>query len=366
MVSQLNDLTLNILSAIIVSVIIATHARRDFLLLYFISYSLYFVISFFLPGGGQLNAAIAISAVLYALFEWTTEDLIKTTPSAFISQYEKVPIFEGTVVMNAATKKTFDTYDPQNATYRRLSVSQNRMGGAQFSYSFWLNFGSAVLDENVAGKTLFMRGDNRRFSPKVKPRGQEVYENYFKTEDGKDITIACPRVYFKSSNIIGIQVNTDTDLVFEAEVGSEYADKSLRKNLVSLFAKHWVLVTIVIEDNVPINDFENGISIKTYVNDTMYSSSVAHGSLRTNNGQFHLLDADSWPADSRMSDLIYYNYALDNGAIRRIYNAGPDTTASDDIDALSGRKNNDKAKYGDYNKLDIYNYDAFLKTSSGV
>jgi len=357
MVSQLNDLTLNILSSVIVCVIIATHARRDFVMLYFIAYAIYFAISFFLPGGGQLNSAIAVSAVLYALLEWTTEDLIKVTPGDFISQYEKVPIFEGSIVMNASNKKTFDTYDPQNTSYRRLSVSQNRMGGAQFSYSFWVNFGSGVVDEEIAGKTLFMRGDKRKFAPQVKPSGAGAFENYFKTANGKDITIACPRVYFKSDNTIGVQVNTDRELIFEAEVGSEYSNKALRKNLVSLFAKHWVLISIVVEDNVPINDFENGISIKTYVNDTLYGSSVSHGSLRVNNGPLHILDADTWPGDSRMSDLIYYNYALSDGEVRRLYNAGPDTAASDVMDAFAGRRD-DKARYGDYNKLDIHNYDA--------
>lgn len=362
MVSQLNDLTLNILSSVIVCVIIATHARRDFVMLYFVAYALYFAISFFLPGGGQLNAAIAISAVLYAVFEWTTEDLIKATPGAFISQYEKVPIFEGAVVMNASNKRTFDTYDPQNTSYRRLSVSQNRMGGAQFSYTFWLNFGSGVVDENIAGKTLFMRGDNRKFKPQVQFDGAGAFENYFKTGDGTDVTIACPRVYFKSENTLGVQVNTDRELVFEAEVGSEYSQKSLRKNLVSLFAKHWVLISVVVEDNVPISDFENGISIKTYVNDTLYGSSVSHGSLRLNNGQLHVLDADTWPADSRMSDLVYYNYALPDHEIRRIYNAGADTAASDHMDAFAGRKNDDKARYGDYNKMDMHNFDASLTT----
>ena len=360
MASRLNDLTLNILSAVIVSVIIATHARRDFLLLYFISYALYFAISFLLPGGGQLNAAIALSAVLYAVFEWTTEDLKKSTPTAYISQYEKVPIFEGSVEMKATGKKVFDTYDPKNATYRRLSISQNRMGGAQFSYSFWLNLAGGV-GPDIVGSTLFMRGDSRKFSPKIMPQGSDVYENYFKEESGSGITIACPRVYFKSENILGIQVNTDKELLFEAEVGNEYANKSLRKNLISIFAKQWVLVTIVVEDNVPINDFENGVSIKTYFNDTLYGSSVAHGSLRLNNGQLHVLDSEHWPKDSRMSDLIYYNYALSNSEIRRLYNAGPDTTASDDMSARSSRSKDDKARFGDYNTLDIYNYNPLFK-----
>ena len=167
-----------------------------------------------------------------------------------------------------------------------------------------------------------MRGDKRKFAPQVKPSGAGAFENYFKTENGKDITIACPRVYFKSDNTIGIQVNTDRELIFEAEVGSEYSNKPLRKNLVSLFAKHWVLISIVVEDNVPINDFENGISIKTYVNDTLYGSSVSHGSLRVNNGPLHILDADTWPGDSRMSDLNYYNYALSDGEVREAIQRG--------------------------------------------
>lgn len=363
MASQLNDLTLNILSSIIVSVIIATHARRDLIFMAFIVYSLYFVISFFVPGGGQLNAAIAMSAVLYAVFAWTTADMIQTTPSTFVSQYEKVPIFEGSIVMNAHTNRIFNTYDPQNPTYRRLSVSQNRMGGAQYSYSFWVNFGGAI-DSNIAGKTIFMRGDKRKFTPYIKRKDNSSFQKYFQNTDGSDITIACPRVYFKSENTLGIQVNTDRELIFEAEVGNQYSNKALRKNMLSLIPRHWALITIIVEDNVPINDFENGIVIKTYVNDTLYGTSVSEGSLRMNNGPFHILGGDQWPADSRMSDLIYYNYALSDSEVRSIFNAGPNTTASDDMNALAGRKRDDTLRVGDYNKMDIHNYNATLQNLS--
>eukprot|EP00873_Tetraselmis_striata_P026948 jgi/Tetstr1/447212/TSEL_034649.t1 len=363
MASPLNDLTLNILSSIIVSVIIATHARRDLIFLSFIVYAMYFTISFFVPGGGQLNAAIAISAVLYAVFAWTTADMVKTTPSSFVSQYEKVPIFEGSVVMNAHTHKVFDTYDPQNPNYRRLSVSQNRMGGAQFSYSFWVNFGGAI-DSSIAGKTIFMRGDKRKYSPYIKAKGASSFQKYFQNVEGSDVTIACPRVYFKSENTLGIQVNTDRELLFEAEVGSAYSNHHARKNMLSLIPRHWALITVIVEDNVPINDFENGIAIKTYVNDTLYGTSVSQGSLRMNNGALHILGGDQWPADSRMSDLIYYNYALSDSEVRRIFNAGPDTSVSDSMNALGGRKRNDKLQVGDYNKMDIHNYNAHLQTLS--
>lgn len=363
MASQLNDLTLNVLSSIIVSVIIATHARRDLIFLAFIVYALYFTISFFVPGGGQLNAAIAMSAVLYALFAWTTADMIQATPSSFVSQYEKVPIFEGTIVMNAHTQRAFDTYDPQNPSYRRLSVSQNRMGGAQFSYSFWVNFGGAI-DSNIAGKTIFMRGDKRKYSPTIKKNNNSSFQKYFQNTEGSDITIACPRVYFKSDNTLGIQVNTDKELVFEAQVGNDFSNKGLRKNILSLIPRHWALITIVVEDNVPINDFENGIAIKTYVNDTLYGTSVSEGSLRMNNGPFHILGGEEWPAESRMSDLFYYNYALSDSEVRGIFNSGPNTSASDDLNILAGRPRDDKLRLGDYNKMDINNYNAHLQNIS--
>jgi hypothetical protein len=364
MASALNDLTLNILAAIIVSVIIATNTRRDYIVLAFIIYSVFLVISFFVPGGGQLNAAIAVSAILYALFSWTTEDLIKAKPTDFVSQFERVPIFEGYVLLNETQNKIFDTYNPKDPLYRRLSLSQNRMGGAQFSYSFWIQLGGA-MDLSLSGRTIFVRGDNRKFRPQIKRDETPNFVPYFVNASG-DITIACPRIYFKTHNSIGVQVNTDKELLFETEVGNNYMDSEVRKNALSLIPGTWAMITLVVEDNFPINDFENGVAIKVFLNDTMYSTATVEGSLRPNTGPIHFLPSDSssntptWPAKSKISDLIYYNYALNENEVKRIYYRGPNKTASKDLDSTSSRKNNDTLMLGDVNKLDITNYSAEL------
>jgi hypothetical protein len=362
MASALNDLTLNILSAIIVSVIIATNTRRDYIVLAFIIYSVYLVISFFVPGGGQLNAAIAVSAILYALFSWTTEDLIKTKPTDFVSQFERVPIFEGYVLMNESQNKVFDTYNPSDPLYRRLSLSQNRMGGAQFSYSFWLQLGGA-MNELLEGRTIFVRGDPRKFKPQIKRDETPNFTPYFDDATG-GVTIACPRIYFKSNNSIGVQVNTDKELLFETVVGNNYMEGEVRKNALSLLPGTWALITLVVEDNFPINDFENGVAIKVFLNDTMYSTATIEGSLRPNTGPIYFLPSrtsdPTWPAKSKISDFIYYNYALNENEVKRLYYRGPNNTASTDLDSSTARKNRDKLHLGDVNKLDITNYNAYL------
>lgn len=362
---NLNDLTLNVLSAIIVSVILATHARKDLIMISFIVYALYLGISLFVVGGGQLNAAIAMSAVLYAVFQWSTNDMIKVTATSYVSQYEKVPIFDGSIMMNSNTHKVFDTYDPQHPSYRRLSNSQNRQGGSQYTYSFWLKMGASINDD-IIGKTLFIRGDKREFKPKYKSSPDDPFQNYFQSSDGKGITICNPRVYFKRPNTLAIQINTDRDLVFEAEVGSEFSDQDLRKNILSLIPKHWAMITIVVEDNVPINDFENGVSIRTYLNDSLYSTSVTHGSLRLNNGPLHCLCHDVWPGESMMADFTYYNYALSDSAVRRRFNRGVTTDASNDINSTRAKDENEVINVSAYNTTDRYNYDTNLDSSNGL
>lgn len=366
MASALNDLTLNILSAIIVSVIIAANTRRDYIVLAFIIYSVYLVISFFVPGGGQLNAAVAVSAVIYALLSWTTEDLIKVKPTDFVSQFERVPIFEGYVLLNENANKTFDTYNPNDPLYRRLSLSQNRMGGAQFSYSLWIQLGGA-MDATLAGRTIFVRGDNRKFKPQIRRDETPSFTPYFTSNSG-DVTIACPRIYFKSHNSIGVQVNTDKELLFETVVGNNSMEGEVRKNALSLLPGTWALITVVVEDNFPINDFENGVAVKVFLNDTMYSTATIEGSLRPNTGPLHFLpsnetdtkDTVAWAAKSKISDFIYYNYALNENEVKRLYYRGPNTTASTDLESTTTRKAHDKLSLGDVNKLDIANYNADL------
>lgn len=321
-----------------------------------ILYGMFFAVAFFVPGGGQINTAFATCAVVWAILTYTTSDLIEKTPGGPISQWERVPIFEGYIIMNAHVKARFDTYDPMNHSYRRLVPSMNRMGGSQFSYSFWLNFGGA-LDDSITGKTLFLRGDKRLYAPTVRGPDDLAFERYFKdAPEGRDITVACPRVYFKAANMLGVQINTDRDLIFEAEVGTPYANQELRQNLLSLIPRHWALITIVFEDNIPINDFENGVAIKTYVNDLLYDTSVAPGAMRQNNGPFHVLMAEQWPPESRMSDLIYYNYALSDNDVRKLYNKGPNTNPSDDMPNDTAMDDNDKLILSPYNKVDKTNY----------
>lgn len=351
MAVTINDVTLNILSAIIVSVIIATHVRRDMIVAAFIMYTILFIITFFVPGGGQLNAGGAMASIVFALLSWTTEDMITTTTSMEISQYEKVPIVEGYLVINAQTNLKFDTYDPLHTKYRRLSLSQNRVGGLQYTYVFWLN---TKINTNLVGKTILHRGDGRKFAPQVKYPDATAFENMF--SNTRDITIAGPRIYFKEETILGVQLNTDNQLLVDFEIGNKYKDLANQKNILNIISNKWVMISVIIEDNVAINEFENGISVKVYINDYLYDVKQATGSVRPNEGPLHLLTSQTsnevWPADSRIADVSYFNYALSDAHVRRLFNKGFTNKAS----SLSDRKkNNDTLELGPYNKLDYSN-----------
>lgn len=359
---DISGATLASLSLFMGNVVVLSHVRRDWRVTTLIIMTVLSPIFYVVRGGEQIATAYAVSALVWALLHFSIKDTLEKNPLDPVSPWERVDIIDGYTIMNANKNVRFDTYDPTSPSYRRLVPSMNRMGGQQFTYSCWLNFGSAITDD-IAGKTLFMRGDPRNYTPRVKDPNTGVISNFHQNQSGSDITIMCPRVYFGSSNSLRVQINTDTDFIFETEIGSSYGNKELRQNLLSIVPRHWFLLTIVFEDNIPINDFETGTSIKAYYNEVLYDTATTTGSMRMNNGPLHVMMADTdWPQNSRIADLRYYNYALSQSQVQRNYNMGPSTNVAAEMPRLvNANENNDFLRIGPYNRVDKTNYDASLQ-----
>jgi hypothetical protein len=85
------------------------------------------------------------------------------------------------------------------------------------------------------------------------------------------------------------------------------------------------MYTFVFEDNVQINDFENGIQIKFFLNDTLYQIETVKSALKQNFGDLFVLPDSTGVGikSARMSDLSYYNYALNPNQISQRFNKGP-------------------------------------------
>ena len=112
-------------------------------------------------------------------------------------------------------------------------------------------------------------------------------------------------------------------------------------------------MTIVFEDNIPINDFENGILVRVYLNDTLYQIEKIASTLRQNRGDLELFP-DGAIHNCKIANMKYYNYALSDAEIKN------DTSSRPDIEktASSTTKKNDQHQSFDTvakNHLDVYN-----------
>jgi hypothetical protein len=110
------------------------------------------------------------------------------------------------------------------------------------------------------------------------------------------------------------------------------------------------LITIVFEDNIPINDFENGLSVKFYINEQLYNSATYPTMLKQNNGDLYLFPEGSLNK-TMFSIMQYFNYALGTKEIQASYRQGPSSRSTSSVTTsfISPMMLSDK------NHLDIYN-----------
>nr|WRJ69591.1 putative concanavalin A-like lectin/glucanase domain-containing protein [Oceanusvirus sp.] len=354
------DVTLNVAAAVMVAILLVTSVREDLVRFFAIGYAIFFVVAMLVPDGGQVNVSVALGLLAHALLTWMSEDT--DTPDSIIKQRETVRIFEGVMTAKANVARSYNTYDPTSTTYKRLPRSINRMGGAQMSYSMWIAFDRGMSDEDVAGKTLFMRGDDKHYSPMTSNSDEkDVPQDAYFPGSGSDYTIACPRVSFLKANQLAIDVNTDRELRHRFVVGSSDPSVEMRKNALSLIPGHFTLFTIVLEDNVGIDSFERGIRCKFYINDQLYHTGTAPGALRQNDGPLHLFldptpDTKTGLDGCMMADMTYYNYGLEDKDVAALYARGFVNTAFKDRNSMFDK--DVRLVMSPYNKLDIgANYD---------
>lgn len=275
-----------------------------------------------------------------------------------------IPIFSGFVNSPDLYQRIFNTTNPFTDNYRQLQRSFNRKGGAQFSYSFWM-FLDDMTPENVRNKVILLRGDPKLYRYTVRtapsddaPAGLTI--NYPPVQVGvtapEGSTIKCPLIKFGDTyDSMEVQYNT-VDRVSNTMIvdpTTSFFDNTLRKDMLKLIGHKWVLYTFTFEDNVAISDFEDGIVIKFYVNDILYSIHKNKATLRQNNGNLHLFPYGAIQG-ARFGDLIYHNYALSELVIMAMYQKGPPTFYTTDL-RTSVKDTGSPLYLSEYNKLDIYN-----------
>lgn len=356
---SLTDVVLNVAAGVMVAVLIATSIRTDWVRFSAIAYGVLFLVLFLVPDGGQVNVGLALGLLAYAVLGMVGMD--KDLPSAVVQQRERVSVFKGIMTAKSNIGRTYNTYDPTSPSYKRLPRSINRMGGAQFTYSFWIMFERGVADSHVEGKTILLRGDRQHFQPRTSTENDPSMpeNNYF--VGGMDYTIACPRISFVTANQLAVDVNTDRELRSRFLVGSDKTEQTMRKNALSLVPGHFALFTFVFEDNVGIDSFERGIRMKFYLNDRLYHTSTAPGALRQNTGPLHLFldaepDGNEGLDNCRVADLTYYNYALEDRDVAAAYGKGFTNQEFQDANSIFGK--DARLHLSSRNRLDYgVNYD---------
>lgn len=274
----------------------------------------------------QVVAGVIVALIIYWLSLLAIDrDKLVITSKYTTNKPASFAIVDGYVDCASALNMRFNTYNPESKAYLAMPRSVNRKGGAQFSYSFWLYLDD-VSDENIKNKVLFCKGDPRAYEYKVVNKADSVI-----LDSGKAQIVKCPLVRFgQNYKEMVVEFNTtekvDERMVIMNNVSEN--DSAVRRNAMSLTPHYWVMFTYVFEDNVPINDFENGTAIKFYINDTLYQLHRSKSTLKQNNGDMVVLPDDSGVGikSARIGDLYYHNYALDDIKVKELYTRGPAKT----------------------------------------
>jgi hypothetical protein len=307
----------------------------------------------------QVALGLAVVYVVYRVSLWmTAQDALVASSLAVAAPVarQRVLVLDGYALGETLAGRSWSTSDPTSRHYAPLRRSYNRQGGAQFTYSFWLLLGDTSV-ANLRDRTLLLRGDPEQGS-------YEYHEGGVAVPGGRvteSMLIKCPRIAFGANGLSSVVVEFNTlHRVREAVTfgsANSLKDPTSHKNLLPLTANAWTLYTFTFEDRVAINEFENGILVRMYVNDALYRSRSVSSTLRQNEGNLHLFPKPAATdqaevKQARMGDVVYHNYAVSAEDVRRAFARGPPKHMAKDGRGSRG----EPLHLSEFNKVDIYNH----------
>ncbi|KAG1667188.1 hypothetical protein FOA52_004183 [Chlamydomonas sp. UWO 241] len=269
--------------------------------------------------GGTLQVVIGIllTVGVYMLAFAILYMDVKNTFVTSNTRMTEIVVLDGYADSSQLAVTSFNTVLQFAKNYLPITHSVNMKGGAQFSYSLWLNIQNPD-DPSILNKCIFMRGDKKKYT-------YEVYDHV--TGDGGEVIdymTYCPMLSFGTNKLdFSVKFNTANKLDQEMYVARiESSNDVFRRNILSVLQKNWIMITLVFEDNIPINDFENGVRVQMYVNELLYDSNVYAGMLKQNMGNLEFFP-DGPAVGVRLSAMKYFNYALSSVDIGKMFVAGP-------------------------------------------
>jgi len=264
-----------------------------------------------------------------------------------VAKKKMVKVIDGYADASARNIR-YNTTMPMANNYLPIRPSVNIKGGAQFTYSFWLYIDNGASVEN---KTIFLKGSDMNYTFDLVDNSNLKKPPLTKNEH----LVFCPKVTFgtdaSSFNVLFNTLNKHNEVLKVDKITS--SDSIYRNNLLATLSKVWFMITITFEDNIPINDFENGIMVKFYVNDVIYKSGKYKSTLKQNPGDLILFpNGDNPITNVKLSNMKYFNYVLNESEIKNLLQQGASLAASTAYMPATLAK---PPVLSDYNKLDIYN-----------
>jgi hypothetical protein len=324
----------------------------------------------------QVLFAICVVIILFligfSVYNYEYVKSLKVSNSSM--QKEAVPIFAGIKDPKLVENEIYTTNDKSLATYRDINNSAHQKGGVEFSYTFWLylkesstestnNFSQnlSVPDEgftsgNINNQTiLFVKGSNKL----------QTYKNVC-NKDKIDVMVKCPLVKLERNRTqLTVEFNTvpmnadGKDYVEGIKQGAknacdEYTSDWKKANAHKLtlgnidraeFSNKWILVSIVLHDTLPTDPLpyrnkshctiyiNNMKELETYVDGNLIPDKDNFSTIKMNKGALYLFPKLSLDNNTTyipqhtneimMSNLTYYNYAIDTLTVDTLFTRGP-------------------------------------------
>lgn len=304
----------------------------------------------------QVVGGIIVVALVYKMCLWILHrDQLVSDINDQQDTQQNTLLLDGWAASSSISDYSWSTVDPYAINYAPISRSLNRKGGAQFTYTFWMQLND-VSPDNVANKALLLRGDSTVYTwVRSRPAPPDAKGADPVNVPFTDVLVKCPLIRFGDTyDHIVVEFNTLNDPSASLDITSS-PDEPARHNLLKLMPTKWVMLTFTFEDNVPIDDFEDGIVVRFFLNDVLYQTGRMPAALRLNMGDLYVMPtvgAATKPiASANIGNLRYHNYALQLGDVRALFARGPPTKPA----SLSDSSMPEPLYLSEYNKMDVYN-----------
>jgi len=333
--------------------------------------------------GGFVQVILALLVVvgffLLAFFIFNKEAIEAAAVKRSVRQ--KTYIFRGIKDLKDNNDETYDTSDRSHPTFREMPNSVNQLGGAEFTYSFWmykseksvttpkLSFGvNDELDDDDL--VLLVRGSNRK----------QDYLNICKKETSlNNVLVKCPLIKFQGQSweYLVVELNTvQTPTAVKEQskniCGSTAARGWSKANSHKIalagfdeanFIDKWFNVTVTVSDTEPKDNLpvRNKVHVRIYVNGVLELDKYVDNNLGDvtsenpslllqNNGPLHVAPQLKKGSDGTgrvnplptkddgqlyMANLAYMSYTASPEEVKALYKEGFDRNIAPSVSQSS-------------------------------